>query len=225
MNTTPIAQFFASQKIRTQPILVLGSAETNWQMLVRQLQQMLDVGPADTVEVLTPPSIAELRATVQRIQLRPMHGLRTLVVFGQFESWSAELATTILKTIEEPPSFAIIVLCATKTIGILPTIRSRVVLLRLGDSIDAKRTAQRDTSDAAQLAGLSLKDQFAKIQKLADGDMTASAVLGDWLANSSDKQSVARQLLQLTTIIGETPVNRRLALESAALLVHAGDRA
>jgi hypothetical protein len=220
MNTSRIAQFFASGQTRTQPLLVLGSAETDWSVFETQLQQMLEIKPADTVTIATPPSIVDLRQTVGRIQLRPMHGTRTLVIFGQFEQWSAELATTILKTIEEPPAFAVIVLCASRITGILPTIRSRVATLRLVEQVvNSKKEEQNYTANAVEVVKMPLKDQFGMIQKLADNDSKASVVLGDWLA-TSPRPTISRQLLQLATLIGETPVNRRLALESAALLMH-----
>lgn len=220
MNTALITKFFASGRTLTQPLLVLGSSETDWSVFETQLQQILKIKPADTVTMTVPPSIVDLRQAVGRIQLRPMHGTRTLVILRQFEQWSAELATTILKTIEEPPAFAVIVLCASRTTGILPTIRSRVATFRLTEQVaSSKKAEQNYTTDAVEVASMSLKDQFGMIQKLADNDSRASDILGDWLA-TSPQSTTSRQLLQLATIIGDTPVNRRLALESAALLMH-----
>lgn len=219
MNTAPIAQFFASHQTSTQPLLVLGSVKTDWSVFEQQLQQILKIKPADTVSLATLPSIADLRQTVGRIQLRPMHGSRTLVILGQFEQWSAELATTILKTIEEPPAFAVIILCATRITGILPTIRSRVVTFRLSEQNATPKDEQNYTTNAIEVAKMPLKDQFGMIQKLADNDSKVSEVLSDWLT-TSPRLSISRHLLRLATLVGDTPVNRRLALESASLLMH-----
>lgn len=219
MDIAQITQFFASQQSRTQPVLVLGSAETDWNVFETQLQKILDIKPADTVSVTTPPPVEDLRQIVGRIQLRPMHGSRTLVMFRQFEQWSAVLATTILKTIEEPPAFAVIVLCAPRITGILSTIRSRVATFRLAKQAADLKETQNYVTDATEVSRMPLKDQFSMIQKLADNDSKANEVLGDWLATSS-RQVISRQLLQLAMSIGDTPVNRRLALESAALILH-----
>ena len=219
MNIAPISQFLASQQERIQPLLIIGGSETDWSLLTVQLQQLIEVDRGDTVELLPTPSIAEVRQIMQRIQLRPLHGSRTLVIFHQFERWSPELATTILKTIEEPPAFATLVLYAGKTAGILPTIRSRVATFRLATQSDTPR----DRSMSADIATRSLKDQFALIQKAAEGDTPASVLLGEWIATSANR-SATRQLLKLAQSIGDAPVNRRLTLESAALLLRGTPR-
>ena len=201
------------QATSNQTLLFVGGREALWQVKIDEIQRAQSIHTADKIVVDVPPSIADLRQIIQRVQLKPLHGSRTLIVFYHLQLWSSELATTLLKTVEEPPRHATIVLCATEGAALLSTIRSRVTTIRLQDVVESFNSS---AEAVIPLANSSLKDQFAAIAKLAESDMSATEIVKEWLENSQNVVQ-ARQMLTLLSRIGTTPVNRRLALEAAAL--------
>jgi len=55
----------------------------------------------------------------------PLMARNKVVVLVQPERMSREAASALLKTLEEPPAFAKLILCTSSISGVLPTIRSR----------------------------------------------------------------------------------------------------
>lgn len=200
--------------IVAQPVLVLGETPARWASLTRAIGLELGVDVSDTVVCEGVPSMSQLRGIVQRISLKPAYGSRSLTCFYHIDQWSAELMTVLLKTVEEPPSFAHLALFGSSMAEILATVRSRVVVVRL--------SALKSVVKYAYLAGSrSLADQFQTIAKGVEAEEGIDTMFEQWLTGVTD-QGVARQLLELRTTIGATPINRRLALESGALLQRAG---
>jgi len=66
------------------------------------------------------------------LALRPMAGRRRVAVIDDADRMSNESSNALLKTLEEPPSYAVIVLIAADSSKILPTIRSRCQTVRFG---------------------------------------------------------------------------------------------
>ena len=64
------------------------------------------------------------------LSLRPMTGRRRVAVIDDADRMSNESANALLKTLEEPPGYAIIVLIAADSSKIIPTIRSRCQAVR-----------------------------------------------------------------------------------------------
>jgi DNA polymerase-3 subunit delta' len=64
------------------------------------------------------------------LSLRPMLGRRRVAVIEDADRMSTESANAILKTLEEPPPYALIILIAADLGRILPTIRSRCQTIR-----------------------------------------------------------------------------------------------
>lgn len=65
------------------------------------------------------------------LRTRPRHRFRVAIVDGA-EALTEGAANAFLKTLEEPPSWALIVLIATGRDALLPTVASRCTVLRLG---------------------------------------------------------------------------------------------
>ncbi len=201
---------------RLQPILAVGGGEPLWREAAAHVAAHLAVTPADTVELTEVPSIALLRETLQRIQLKPLHGARTLVAAFHLDRWSPELMNTALKTVEEPPAHAAILLCAGSSSPILPTILSRVGVVRL--------PAQATLAEVPAALGGSVREAFAAAQALAEGDEPPVSLIGSWSAQAPTL-AAKRSLLELAATVRGAPVNKRLALETAALLWRNGARA
>ena len=65
------------------------------------------------------------------VQIRPYNGKYKIYIIQEAEKLTVQAQNAILKTIEEPPEYAIILLLTTNEQSFLDTIRSRCVLLQL----------------------------------------------------------------------------------------------
>ncbi len=69
--------------------------------------------------------IDRIRQSLGAVQRPPAEGRRSILIIDQAHRMPAEPANALLKTLEEPPSHAIIVLLTPSLHALLPTIRSR----------------------------------------------------------------------------------------------------
>ncbi|GAA4198155.1 DNA polymerase III subunit delta' [Microbacterium oryzae] len=76
-------------------------------------------------------TIAQARSLVERSYFSPSTGRYRVIVVEDADRMSERTSNVLLKALEEPPPETIWVLCAPSDADLLPTIRSRVRLLRL----------------------------------------------------------------------------------------------
>ncbi len=76
-------------------------------------------------------SIPQMRMLKERAQLRPLKGSRRVFLIDQVDRAGEQAANSLLKTLEEPPDHMILVMTAENVYDLLPTIRSRSVILNL----------------------------------------------------------------------------------------------
>jgi DNA polymerase-3 subunit delta' len=72
-----------------------------------------------------------MRLLKERAQYSPLSGARRVFLIDSIDRANEEAANSLLKTLEEPPSYLVLVLTAQNPYDLLPTIRSRAVPLRL----------------------------------------------------------------------------------------------
>ena len=65
------------------------------------------------------------------VQIRPYNGKYKIYIMPDAEKMTVQAQNAILKTIEEPPEYAVIILLTDNEQGFLDTIRSRCVLIQL----------------------------------------------------------------------------------------------
>jgi DNA polymerase-3 subunit delta' len=80
-------------------------------------------------KVITVDEIRE--QVVNNIQIKPYSGKYKIYIINDAQLMNVEAQNAILKTIEEPPQYAVIILLATTAEKFLPTIISRCMLLNL----------------------------------------------------------------------------------------------
>lgn len=204
-----------TESIVRQPVLVLGGEEPRWLACVSALQEQLGIALEDTISLAGSATIDEVRVVLQRMQLKPVRGQRSLVCLYDIDQWTVERATTLLKTIEEPPSFVALCLFARTGSDLLSTIRSRVIVVRL--PVDRPVVRQH-----AMAAG-SLRDEFGQIASFVENGGSIDDLLPKWITGAPSAHAAA-QLLQLRATIATAPVNRRLALEAALVAQRVGER-
>ncbi len=73
--------------------------------------------------------IPQMRLLKERAQYKPLHGDRRVFLIDHADRAGEQAANSLLKTLEEPPDHLIIILTAENVYDLLPTIRSRSVVL------------------------------------------------------------------------------------------------
>jgi DNA polymerase-3 subunit delta' len=74
--------------------------------------------------------IDQMRAVRQAAYLRPMVGHKRIFIIDEAEKMNDEASNSLLKILEEPPLFSLIILLTDNAHLILPTIRSRCQILQ-----------------------------------------------------------------------------------------------
>lgn len=91
-------------------------------------------------------SIDTVRQVGRSVSLRPIEGTWRVVIIDDVETMQETAQEAFLKTLEEPPPYAVILLLTTDANSLLPTILSRCVVLRIrASSTDVVAAALRAT--------------------------------------------------------------------------------
>lgn len=137
---------------------------------------------ADLVVFDEPLGITEVRSIKTILSRRPYQSKAVTIIISQADQMSLVASHALLKTLEEPPAFAQIILLASRPELLIPTIRSRCTHLSLGQM--EKGLSGSDLKQAWKLyRGGSLSELF---------DSPLSASPGIWMA-------MIRQLLLYQT--------------------------
>ncbi len=74
-------------------------------------------------------SIQQMRLLKERAQFSPLHGKRRIFLIDHIDRANEQAANSLLKTLEEPPPYLILLMSAENPYDLLPTIRSRSIQL------------------------------------------------------------------------------------------------
>lgn len=74
-------------------------------------------------------SMPQMRLLKDRAQFKPLHGSRRIFLIDQADRANEQAANSLLKILEEPPDHLILIMTADNVYDLLPTIRSRSVVL------------------------------------------------------------------------------------------------
>jgi DNA polymerase-3 subunit delta' len=105
--------------------------------------------PDGPLRQITMPQMRLLR---ERAQLKPLHGRYRVFLIDHLERTNEQAANSLLKVLEEPPEHLVIFATADNLYDLLPTIRSRAMILQLARLSEKEMTAfaqSRDLSEAA----------------------------------------------------------------------------
>lgn len=76
-------------------------------------------------------SIQQMRMLKERAQYKPLHGSRRVFLIDHLDRANEQAANSLLKTLEEPPDHLILVATVENMYDLLPTIRSRSIIITL----------------------------------------------------------------------------------------------
>jgi DNA polymerase III subunit delta' len=80
--------------------------------------------------------IPQMRLLKERAQFKPLHGERKIILIDQADRAGEQAANALLKTLEEPPEHLVLIMTAENVYDLLPTIRSRSVVLNFSPLAD-----------------------------------------------------------------------------------------
>ena len=75
--------------------------------------------------------VEDIRKLTGDIAVKPYAGKYKVYIVNEAEKMTVQAQNALLKTLEEPPEYAVILLLATNTDALLPTVLSRCVLLTM----------------------------------------------------------------------------------------------
>jgi DNA polymerase-3 subunit delta' len=91
--------------------------------------QLINAGKHPDVQLIEPDGarvkIDQVRALQHDLSLRPVEGRYRVAIFNQFEAATTEAQNALLKTLEEPPDYVVLIVLASDPELLLPTIVSR----------------------------------------------------------------------------------------------------
>lgn len=83
-------------------------------------------------------SIQQMRLLKERAQYKPLRGRHRVFLIDGLDRANEQAANSLLKVLEEPPEHLIVFLTAQNAYDLLPTIRSRSVILNMGRLSEAE---------------------------------------------------------------------------------------
>jgi DNA polymerase-3 subunit delta' len=146
--------------------------------------------PPDPPQLLI--KMGQVRQVIREAQRTPAEARRSVFIFTS-ASFMKEAANSLLKVLEEPPPYALIVLTAENPGELLPTIRSRTSLVRLG----AIPTEEIEPLLATRRSDLKPKER-ALVARLAEGAVGRALGfdLPGYLSSRADALVLMRNALQ-----------------------------
>ena len=147
-------------------------------------------------------SVDDIRSLVEQVRFAPQAGRYKVYIVDEVHMLSASAFNAFLKTLEEPPSYAIFILATTEKHKILPTILSRCQIF------DFKRITNTDTVEHLQeIAGKEeIKAEKAALQVIAqksEGCMRDSLSILDKIVSFTNGDVTYQNTLEHLNILDD----------------------
>lgn len=147
-------------------------------------------------------SVDDIRTQVNNtVDIKPYQGPYKVYIIPQADMMTPQAQNAILKTIEEPPSYAVFLLLTENAETLLPTINSRCVMLKL-------RNIKDTLIQKYLMENLEIPDYKADMcTAFAQGNMGRAIML----ANSDHFNEIREEAVQLLKHISEMELNEIVA--------------
>lgn len=202
---------------QSQTFLVIGDIDA------AAVKAELKIAPGDDCVLAGEEiKIENLRELLRWLHLKPMSGGAKLAIITNADKIKPESANTLLKTLEEPPEYAKIILTTLDEQKILPTIQSRCQKIRT--LVDPAKKMSEAYLSPDELNQMPIKDKFTWVAKIAELPISEIIdILTAWqiyfrekLLKNSDQTIILNQIWrakELTT----TNISVKLLLENVVL--------
>jgi DNA polymerase-3 subunit gamma/tau len=145
-------------------------------------------------------SVEDIRALVEQVRYPPQMGRYKIYIIDEVHMLSTQAFNAFLKTLEEPPSYAIFILATTEKHKIIPTILSRCQIfdfnrISVEDIVKhLQHIASKEGVDAEE-------DALHTIAQKADGALRDSLSLFDQLVSFAGKHLTYKAVIQNLNIL------------------------
>ncbi|NJD27699.1 MAG: AAA family ATPase [Chloroflexi bacterium] len=134
-----------------------------------------------------------VRDLAAELALMPVEGGARVAIMAEADRMTEDAQSAFLKTLEEPPAGAVLVMCAADEERLLPTVRSRCVRIRLGPV--PPREVERIVVDA----GAADAPLAARVARLSSGRPGLALVLARSPEALRIRGEIARTLIDLAS--------------------------
>ncbi len=145
-------------------------------------------------------SVDDIRSLIEQVRIPPQAGKYKIYIIDEVHMLSQSAFNAFLKTLEEPPSYAIFILATTEKHKILPTILSRCQIF------DFNRIQVEDIS--GHLATIAQREQIAFepdglhiIAQKADGGLRDALSMFDQIASYANKNITYKAVIDNLNIL------------------------
>lgn len=145
-------------------------------------------------------SVDDIRSLTEQVRIPPQSGKYKIYIIDEVHMLSQQAFNAFLKTLEEPPNYAIFILATTEKHKILPTILSRCQIF------DFNRIKVDDIAE--HLAGIAAKEQvdydtdgLHLIAQKADGGLRDALSMFDQIVSFSNKKVTYKAVIDNLNIL------------------------
>ncbi len=161
----------------------------------QDLHRLAPEGPGRQVRIGDPedPDPGTVRHLIRELARLPVEGAHRVALVEGAHRLNEDAQNALLKTLEEPPPGATLILCADEPERLLPTVRSRTAILRLGP------VGIRAMEELLAEHGVEAP-RSARLARLADGRPGLAVALAAAPEAVAAREELARSLLDLTDL-------------------------
>jgi DNA polymerase-3 subunit delta' len=184
----------------------------------QDLHRLAPQGPGHQVRIgdHEDPDPGTVRHLLRELARLPVEGAHRVAIVEGAHRLNEDAQNALLKTLEEPPPGATLILCADEPERLLPTVRSRTAVLRLGP------VGPRAMESLLAEHGVE-PPRSARLARLADGRPGLAIALAAAPEAVAAREELARSLLDLVALgTADRLVAGRVLLARAADLARTG---
>jgi DNA polymerase-3 subunit delta' len=161
----------------------------------QDLHRLAPEGPGQQVRIgdHEDPDPGTVRHLLRELARLPVEGAHRVAIVEAAHRLNEDAQNALLKTLEEPPAGATLILCADEPERLLPTVRSRVAVLRLGP------VGVRVMEGVLAEHGVE-PPRSAQLARLADGRPGLAIALAAAPEAVAAREELARSLLDLAAL-------------------------
>lgn len=145
-------------------------------------------------------SVEHIRALIEQVRFQPQQGKYKVFIIDEVHMLSSQAFNAFLKTLEEPPSYAIFILATTEKHKIIPTILSRCQIydfrrIQAGDAVGhLKSICEKEGIEADE-------DALHTISMKADGAMRDALSIFDRIVSAAGKRITYKDVIDNLNIL------------------------
>ena len=145
-------------------------------------------------------TVDDIRELINQVRIPPQIGKYSVFIIDEVHMLSSQAFNALLKTLEEPPSYAVFILATTEKHKVLPTIISRCQVydfsrITIADTVDHLR-------NVASKEGIRIDDDaLAVVAQKADGGMRDALSIFDQLVAFCNNDITYAQAIEVLNVL------------------------